>query len=106
MARTRILKAKPSPKPKPEAPSSVVEGAAPPAPAAKPTSKLGILAELLGRPEGATLAQMVEATGWQAHSVRGAMAGALKARGVVATSTKAEGVRTYRTCPPAVEAGS
>jgi hypothetical protein len=34
--------------------------------------------ELLKRPDGATLNQLVEATGWQAHTVRGAMAGALK----------------------------
>ena len=32
------------------------------------------------RPEGATIAQIVEATGWQPHTVRGAFAGALKKR--------------------------
>jgi hypothetical protein len=33
---------------------------------------------MLQRPEGATIAQMVEATSWQAHTVRGAISGALK----------------------------
>jgi len=33
--------------------------------------------ELLRRPEGATLQQLVEATGWQAHSVRGFLSGTL-----------------------------
>ena len=53
---------------------------------------------LLRRPEGATLAQIVEATGWQPHTVRGAFAGALKKkRGLAVTSTKeAGGERVYR----------
>ncbi len=52
------------------------------APAKKPrtreNSKQAQMIELLKRPDGATLNQLVEATGWQAHTVRGAMAGALK----------------------------
>jgi hypothetical protein len=53
---------------------------------------------LLRRPEGATLAQIVEATGWQPHTVRGAFAGALKRkRGLAVTSTKETGgERVYR----------
>ncbi len=42
----------------------------------KPT-RLDQLEALLMRPDGATIAKMSEATGWQAHSIRGAMAGAL-----------------------------
>ena len=41
-------------------------------------TKQAMMIELLKRPGGATLAEIVEATGWQAHTVRGAMAGALK----------------------------
>lgn len=41
-------------------------------------SKQAALIALLKRPEGVTLEQMVQATGWQTHTVRGAMAGALK----------------------------
>lgn len=60
-------------------------------------SKLGTLANLLKRPEGATIAQLVEATGWQAHSVRGAMSGALKKKhAILVTSEKVDGTRFYR----------
>ena len=60
------------------------------------TSRLDLLAALLGRTEGATIEDMTQATGWQAHSVRGAMAGALKKRGHSIVSTKTDGLRTYR----------
>jgi hypothetical protein len=33
---------------------------------------------MLQRPEGATVAEIVEATGWLAHTVRGSISGALK----------------------------
>jgi len=36
------------------------------------------------------------ATGWQQHSVRGAMAGALRKRGLIISSEKTDGVRRYR----------
>jgi hypothetical protein len=39
---------------------------------------------------------MMTATGWQQHSVRGAMAGALKKRGLSINSEKTDGVRRYR----------
>jgi hypothetical protein len=46
---------------------------------------------MLKRAEGATIAQVVEATGWQQHTVRGALAGALKKRlGLTVTSEKVE----------------
>ena len=76
------------------------EAADAPAPAAKatePKGKLGALIALLKRPEGATIETMVAATGWQAHSVRGAMSGALKKKlGLTISSEKTEGGRTYR----------
>ena len=59
--------------------------------------KLGLLIRLLRQPEGATLAAMVTATGWQAHSVRGAMAGAIKKKlGLTVVSEKAGSVRSWR----------
>ncbi|RVQ64894.1 DUF3489 domain-containing protein [Croceicoccus ponticola] len=68
---------------------------------AKPPSRLDQLQDLLSREGGATIADMVAATGWQQHSVRGAMAGALKKkRGLVITSDKADGVRRYRASLP------
>ena len=53
---------------------------------------------MLKRPEGATIRQICEATGWQAHTVRGTFAGAFKKKlGLTVTSDKAEGgVRVYR----------
>ena len=53
---------------------------------------------MLQRPEGATIAEVVEATGWQPHTVRGALAGALKKRlGLTIGSEKVEGRgRVYR----------
>lgn len=55
-----------------KAPPPAQEGKAP------STSKQDKLIELLSRPEGATIADLTGATGWQAHSIRGAMSGALK----------------------------
>ena len=56
------------------------------------------LLELLQRPEGATIADMQDATGWLPHSVRGALSGVVaKKLGHVVTSTKEEGRgRVYR----------
>jgi hypothetical protein len=64
-------------------------------------SRLDQLEGLLTRETGASIAEMIEATGWQQHSVRGAMAGALKKRGLTITSEKLEGVRRYRGSRPA-----
>ncbi|WP_426039668.1 DUF3489 domain-containing protein [Brevundimonas sp. DC300-4] len=66
-------------------------------PGKAPTGKLAILVGLMQRTEGATLAAMGKATGWQAHSVRGALSGALrKKHRLIITTEAAEGVRTYR----------
>ena len=61
-------------------------------------TKQAVLVEMLRRPKGATIAEIVEATGWQAHTVRGAFAGALKKRlGLTVTSEKVAGKeRVYR----------
>lgn len=56
---------------------------------------------LLRRPEGASVPEMVTATDWQPHSVRGFMSGALKKRlGLVVTSRKGDGgERRYHVAP-------
>ena len=61
-------------------------------------SKLAIIVELLARPEGATISEMAGATGWQEHSVRGALSGILAKRyGVALASEVVEGRgRVYR----------
>jgi hypothetical protein len=52
------------------------------APAETPTPRTGTkqatMIELLKRPEGATVEQIAAATGWQHHTIRGAISGALK----------------------------
>ena len=61
-------------------------------------TKQAMMIGLLRRPGGATLVEIVEATGWQVHTVRGAMAGALKKKlGLTITSEKDESKgRVYR----------
>lgn len=62
----------------------------------KTPSKLDTVEALLLADGGASIAEMMAATGWQQHSVRGALAGALRKRGLAITSDKVEGVRRYR----------
>jgi hypothetical protein len=65
--------------------------------AGKSQSKAGKVVDLLKRGGGATIEEMMKATGWQKHSVRGFMAGELKKRhGLTATSEKTEAGRVYR----------
>ncbi|MEQ1713091.1 MAG: DUF3489 domain-containing protein [Hyphomicrobium sp.] len=53
---------------------------------------------LLARPDGATIEDLQSATGWQTHSIRGFLAGAVKKKlGLTLVSSKAEGdLRRYR----------
>lgn len=66
--------------------------------AATSSTKLSQLEKLLRRPEGATIAQLVSALDWQAHSVRGAISGNLKKKqGLSVTIEKSAGKETvYR----------
>ncbi|MBI5920942.1 MAG: DUF3489 domain-containing protein [Betaproteobacteria bacterium] len=61
-------------------------------------SKQATVIEMLQRPNGATIHEICEATGWQAHTVRGTFAGALKKKlGLNITSFKDTGAsRVYR----------
>ncbi len=67
-------------------------------PAVRPGTKQALLIDLLKRKKGATIEEIVEATGWQAHSVRGAISGALKKKlGLAVTSEKVQARgRVYR----------
>jgi hypothetical protein len=64
---------------------------------ARDGSKAAKVLDLLKRPEGASMKDLLKATGWQAHSVRGFLSGAIRKKmGVAVTSTKTEdGERTY-----------
>ncbi|GHC36529.1 hypothetical protein GCM10007291_42470 [Gemmobacter nanjingensis] len=55
---------------------------------------------MLQRPEGATIAEMVEATSWQSHTVRGSISGALKKKlGLPIRAEKVEGRGTVYKLP-------
>ncbi|SLN77033.1 DUF3489 domain-containing protein [Oceanibacterium hippocampi] len=75
------------------------QAAKPPAnDAPRPGTKQALLVDLLKRKSGVTLDEAVEATGWQPHSVRGAISGTLhKKLGLSVSSEKVEGRgRVYR----------
>ncbi len=61
-------------------------------------SKQAQVIALLRRPEGATIAQICETTGWQPHTVRGTFAGTFQKKlGLEITSTKETGAeRVYK----------
>jgi hypothetical protein len=61
------------------------------------SSKLDQVVNALRTPKGATIADLMKLTGWQMHSVRGAIAGALKKkRGLKVISEKVGEERVYR----------
>ena len=66
----------------------------------KGPSKLETLVVLLRQPAGASIAELATATGWQHHSVRGALAGALKKKGHAVLSDVVDGLRRYRIAEP------
>jgi hypothetical protein len=72
-----------------EAIDAVIESATP---RTRDNSKQAQVIAMLKRPEGATIAQICAATGWQAHTVRGTFAGAFKKKlGLEITSSKEQG---------------
>ncbi|TXH29484.1 MAG: DUF3489 domain-containing protein, partial [Burkholderiaceae bacterium] len=64
----------------------------------RPSTKLAALVMALRRPQGATSLQLMLATGWQPHSVRGAISGMLRKKlGLnVVLSHNGSGERVYR----------
>ena len=67
-------------------------------PRTRENSKQAAVVQMLQRPDGTTIRQIMETTGWQAHTVRGTFAGALKKKlGLNIVSAKdATGERGYR----------
>jgi hypothetical protein len=60
-------------------------------------TKAGQIISLLGRSGGASIAEMMKITGWQAHSIRGFLSGHLKKIGRRAQSSQDDtGTRRYR----------
>ena len=81
-----------------EALNKVIEAAETKQTSTRDNSKQAQVIAMLRRPEGATIAQICEATGWKQHTVRGTFAGAFKKKlGLEITSTKESGgERLYR----------
>ena len=71
-------------------------------------TKQAVLISLLQRPEGASIAELVKATGWQNHSIRGAISFALKKKlGLNVTSQRDETRgRIYRIAKPTKASGT
>jgi hypothetical protein len=98
-------KAKATATPKPKKTTPAKKAAAKGAQAAKAQetagpregSKTAQVVAMLQRKNGATLAEIMDKMGWQKHTVRGFMAGAMKKAGYTVESFKPEGgERTYR----------
>ena len=84
------------PAPKAKAPKKAFK-AAKKSGGARDGSKTAKVLDLLKRADGTTLKELMKATGWQAHSVRGLLSGTVgKKMGLSVTSTKGEdGERSY-----------
>jgi hypothetical protein len=96
MSRSKTNKATSRGRPKPVAHAPAAREGKVKAAAATPTKLLTIIA-MLRRPDGATIADLVDSTSWKPNSVRGAIAGAIKKRRLMKViSEVANGIRTYR----------
>ncbi|MDT3669647.1 MAG: DUF3489 domain-containing protein [Aromatoleum sp.] len=75
-----------------------VQNLAPILRAIRPGTKLAEIVAAMRRPGGATIAEMMGRTGWQAHTVRGTLSGTLrkKLRLAIISEKGADGERAYR----------
>jgi hypothetical protein len=71
----------------------VAEAPAPKAPVIREGTKQATLIAMLRAPDGATIDEIMAATGWLGHTVRGAMAGALKKKLGLEVSSEKDEVR-------------
>jgi Protein of unknown function (DUF3489) len=91
-SKAKAAKAAPKAKAPKKAPKAVRKAGA-----TRDGSKAAKIIDLLKRPNGATLAEIMKATDWQPHSVRGFISGSLgKKMGLTVVSAKREsGERAY-----------
>lgn len=82
----------------PGKPKNAVTPAHSPGKSPRTGTKQAQLIAMLERVEGATLEEIIAATGWQAHTVRGAISGSLKKKlGLIVDSEKVDNRRrVYR----------
>jgi len=86
-----------APKKAAKAGKKAAKSTAPAKRAPRAESKGAKILEMIGRAKGATLAEIMKATEWQAHSVRGFISTAGKKQGIKIESAKSEaGERTYK----------
>jgi hypothetical protein len=98
-------KARPAKGKSKKAPTTALAASEPEAagePSAKPAPRAGTkqaqMIEMLKRPEGATVEQIAAATGWQHHTIRGAISGALKRKlGLTVEATRTREVGPNKT---------
>ncbi|WP_340108235.1 DUF3489 domain-containing protein [Pikeienuella sp. HZG-20] len=74
---------------------------APFAPRVKPGTKQARLVDLLSRPTGATIGELVDAFGWRPHTTRAALTGLRRKGYQVNLAKDADGRASYRATPPA-----
>lgn len=72
----------------------------------KRASKTDLVLEMLERTEGATLDQLVEATGWLPHTTRAALTGLRKKGHEIISAKDDQNVRVYRAVSQVPVAGA
>jgi Protein of unknown function (DUF3489) len=97
-AKAAAKKAAPKAKKAKKQPAAKKTATPAPAGEAREGSKKDLVLGLLRRKDGATMAEIAEATGWQNHTIRGFMSGNVgKRMGLAVQSSKnASGARTYK----------
>ena len=75
---------------------STAKASAPKIVAAPKPGKIDKIIAMMRRPKGATINDLIKATAWQAHSVRGAISGTIRKKlGLNVVSEKSGDVRLY-----------
>ena len=88
------------------APGAGAKAAAPNGRAIRPGTKQALLVDLLRRRNGATVAEIQDATGWQPHTARAALTGLRKKSFAVRRTTRDDGSRAYLLPPPNTDEAS